>query len=61
LCTSDWRKVYGEERQRPGYVIENGKSQIKMSKEQWIRFAIDLPLPYEKRIKESARRRRRIR
>jgi hypothetical protein len=27
-CT-DWREVYREERRRPGYVLENGRSLIR--------------------------------
>jgi hypothetical protein len=27
--TSDWREVYRQEKRRPGYVIENGKSVAK--------------------------------
>ena len=27
--TSDWKEVYCEERQRPGYVLEDGRSPIK--------------------------------
>ena len=26
MANSDWRDVYRQERRRPGYVIENGKS-----------------------------------
>jgi hypothetical protein len=29
MCNADWRRVYGEERRRPGYVIENGKPPAK--------------------------------
>ena len=28
---SDWREVYRQEKRRPGYVIENGKSVDKIS------------------------------
>ena len=27
--TADWREVYLQERRRPGYVIENGRSVVK--------------------------------
>jgi len=26
MCNADWRQVYRDERRRPGYVVENGKS-----------------------------------
>jgi hypothetical protein len=29
----DWHYVYLQERHRPGYVLENGRSPIKRSKE----------------------------
>jgi hypothetical protein len=28
--TSDWKEVYRQERRRPGYLIENGKSLTKV-------------------------------
>ena len=28
--TSDWKEVYLQERRRPGYLIENGKSSAKV-------------------------------
>ena len=31
-CT-DWREVYREERRRPGYVLENGRSLIRRGKD----------------------------
>ena len=27
--TADWREVYLQERRRPGYVIENGRSVVR--------------------------------
>ena len=30
MSNSDWRQVYREERRRPGYVVENGKSVEKI-------------------------------
>jgi hypothetical protein len=33
MPNNDWREVYLQERQRPGYVLENGRSPIKCSKE----------------------------
>jgi hypothetical protein len=34
VATVDWRDFYLQERQRPGYVLENGTSPIKRSKEE---------------------------
>jgi len=31
--TADWHEVYLQERRRPGYVIENGKSVVKLHKD----------------------------
>ena len=31
MANKDWREVYREERRRPGYVIENGKSVGKVT------------------------------
>ncbi len=35
--TYDWRVVYLQEKRRPGYVIENGKSIVKIRKVTWCR------------------------
>ncbi len=35
--TYDWRVVYLQEKRRPGYVIENGKSIVKIRKDTWRR------------------------
>ena len=29
MSCADWREVYREERRRPGYVLENGRSLIR--------------------------------
>jgi len=31
--TSDWRDVYREEKRRPGYVLENGRSPVKSNRD----------------------------
>jgi hypothetical protein len=31
VVNSDWREVYRQERRRPGYVIENGKSLERLN------------------------------
>jgi len=31
LANSDWREVYRQERRRPGYVIDNGRSVGKVA------------------------------
>ncbi len=33
MASIDWHDVYVQERQRPGYVLENGRSPIKRGKE----------------------------
>jgi hypothetical protein len=35
--TTDWRVAYRQEKRRPGYVIENGKSIIKFRPDAWRR------------------------
>jgi len=31
MSCRDWREVYREERRRPGYVLQNGRSLIRRS------------------------------
>jgi hypothetical protein len=41
--TSDWKEVYRQERQRPGYVIEDGRLPRRRQQDDSIkRSAIDL-------------------
>ncbi len=46
--TYDWRVVYLQEKRRPGYVIENGKSIVKIRKDTWLRRG-RISLEHEKR------------
>ena len=61
MCTSDWRAVYREERWRPGYVIENGKTPIRLNERPFIKQEAALPFRDRKDIVNSDRRKRRIR
>jgi len=48
--TYDWRVVYLQEKRRPGYVIENGKSIVKVRKDTWRRrWRWRISLEHEKR------------
>jgi hypothetical protein len=33
MSCADWRVVYREERRRPGYVLDNGRSLIKQGED----------------------------
>ena len=47
--TSDWRVVYMQERRRPAYVIENGKSITKTHEG-------DSPLPKARTLRQDKRK-----
>ena len=53
MCSSDWQLVYREERRRPGYVIENGRTSIMLSEKR-------RTSPDKKKTADRVRRRRRI-
>jgi hypothetical protein len=51
MSCADWHAVYREERRRPGYVLENGRSLIRRGKDAaWKREA---KLPVQEKRKAA--------
>jgi len=42
--TTDWRDVYREEKRRPGYVLENGRSPVKSNRRPTARLQVKPPV-----------------
>jgi hypothetical protein len=49
VANRDWRDVYGEEKRRPGYVLENGRSQINSNREPAARLELKPPISDKKK------------
>jgi hypothetical protein len=61
VSSGDWRAVYREERRRPVYVIENGRSPILLNERPSNKQEAAPPLRDKKDIVNSDRRKRWIR
>ena len=48
MSCEDWRAVYREERRRPGFVLQNGRSLIRRGKDAALKREAKLPV-HEKR------------
>ena len=44
MSNTDWRQVYREERRRPGYVIENGRTAARRIGRPWLKLETGQPM-----------------
>jgi len=49
VANQDWRNVYREEKRRPEYVLENGKSSVNSNRESAARLEVKPPSSHKRK------------